>query len=72
MKLENPSRYILAVLVAEGQIEADRRFGILTWVFNGLSRDAAFRLTVKNILICFIIRPYIQILEFVYLKVLFF
>lgn len=32
MKLENPSRYILAVLAAEGQIEADSRFGILTWV----------------------------------------
>lgn len=72
MKLENPSRYILAVLVAEGQIEADSRFGILTWVFNALSRDAAFRLTVKKILICFIIRPYIHILELVYLKVLFF
>lgn len=42
MKLENPSRYILAVLAAEGQIEADSRFGILTWVCNAFSSDAAF------------------------------
>lgn len=46
MKLENPFWYILAVLVAEGQIEADKRFGILTWVFNALSSGAAFRPSV--------------------------
>lgn len=51
MKLENPSRYILAVLAAEGQIEADSKFGIPTGVFNVLSSDATFSPTVKNILI---------------------